>query len=68
LEAISELNGLELDQKAIHVALESLGLESGSKLQSPLLRGEMAVLLDRTVDPFHYLDVDLYGEFMDTKK
>ena len=67
IEAISEHNDLGLDKKSIDLALEAIGLEPGDKLQRTILRGELAALLDITVDPFEFRDVDLYGEYMDIK-
>jgi hypothetical protein len=67
MEAIAEQNGIELDIRTLDLALEAIGIESRDNPGHPLLRGEMAVLLDKTLNPFRYREVDLQGKFMDTK-
>jgi len=67
LEAISEQNDLDLEEKTIDLALETIGFGSADKPERPILRGEMAVLLDMAVDPFGRREVDILGEFTDTK-
>ncbi len=65
IEAIAAQNGLELEKKTMELALAAIGFEDGDDPGRPVLRGEMAVLLDGTVDPFGYREVDVYGDFMD---
>lgn len=66
IASISEKQDIPLEENHIDQALEAIGLEVGAIPERPILRGEMAILLDKTLDPFAYREVDLYGDFMDT--
>ena len=67
IERISEQNDLELAKKSINLGLKAIGFGSGDNPERPILRGEMAVLLDMTLDPFAFRKVDHQGDFMDVK-
>jgi hypothetical protein len=67
IEAISVHHDMVLEKKTIDLALEAIGYGPGEDLGRPMVRGEMAVLLDKTLNPFSYREVDIHGDYTDMK-
>ena len=63
VESFAAAQSKEISQEQKDAAMEQIFKDKGVATDRLITRGEMAVLLDILVDPFHTKAVDVYGNF-----
>ncbi len=64
LRLIAERNNLNLDPQKVESVLSSIGCSDPQSAGRPIRRGEMALLIDRILDPFNRFSVDIKGSII----
>lgn len=64
MKEIAEQNSIYIDEQEASSLLSSIGCTDPKTADRPILRGEMALLIDRMLDPFNNFSVDIKGSIV----
>ncbi len=64
VKAVAERNSINVEEQEAASLLSSMGCTDPKSADRPILRGEMALLIDRILDPFNSFSVDIKGSIV----
>lgn len=64
LKSIADQNSISLSGQVVATMLSSIGCTDPQSSDRPILRGEMALLIDGILDPFNNFSVDIKGSIV----
>ncbi len=63
IRLVARQNSIEISEAGLQESLAIISRRGASEPDRPVLRGEMALLIDRALDPFNNREVNLKGGF-----
>lgn len=64
VKAIAGRNSISMEEKEAASLISSIGCTDPESAERPILRGEMALLIDRILDPFNNFSLDIKGSII----